>query len=438
MGSHTRMPGENRVGKDLYLKSLLTVTVIAVIMLRCPEILYQPRFWAEEGAFFAFAFNDGFWTNLFIPHYGYITLYNSLATSLATLFPLEVAPLVTTWMALLVQTSASAFLIWGHYRLLPCLWQRVGVALLMQLLAYSGIWLNTLGAQFFLATITFCVLMYDDEKRPGSVQVLHGCILVISVLTGVISCFMVPAFLYKYLMTKTKAMAIYAGILLASLLLNGLVFIAALLRHDPEVGLRLVGNDLARLFIKLMSFQFAAPFFGHLFLTTPKMEDTGFEIRKFIFNLTEFDSFRSESQVITFLAGSIILLILIMLLIKSFQNQEVKYIVILLVAVIPMSTLFSVQMSSGPRYTFVPSIVIGFFLASLLNNKEFTHTAQSIAGVLLLLSLIFNSFEYRRSITETAYSNNWLPWKDEVRKWRQYNRYELAIWPPPWRVSLNK
>jgi len=438
MGSHTRMPGENRVGKDLYLKSLLTVTVIAVIMLRCPEILYQPRFWAEEGAFFAFAFNDGFWTNLFTPHYGYITLYNSLATSLATLFPLEVAPLVTTWMALLVQTSASAFLIWGHYRLLPCLWQRVGVALLMQLLAYSGIWLNTLGAQFFLATITFCVLMYDDEKRPGSVQVLHGCILVISGLTGVISCFMVPAFLYKYLMTKTKAMAIYAGILLASLLLNGLVFIAALLRHDPEVGLRLVGNDLARLFIKLMSFQFAAPFFGHLFLTTPKMEDTGFEIRKFIFNLTEFDSFRSESQVITFLAGSIILLILIMLLIKSFQNQEVKYIVILLVAVIPMSTLFSVQMSSGPRYTFVPSIVIGFFLASLLNNKEFTHTAQSIAGVLLLLSLIFNSFEYRRSITETAYSNNWLPWKDEVRKWRQYNRYELAIWPPPWRVSLNK
>jgi hypothetical protein len=79
-----------------------------------------------------------------------------------------------------------------------------------------------------------------------------------------------------------------------------------------------------------------------------------------------------------------------------------------------------------------------FFLVSLLKNWELTRFAHSIACLLLLFSLILNSLEYQRSVAETAYSKDWLPWKDEVRKWRQYNNYDLAIWPPPWRMSLKK
>jgi hypothetical protein len=433
------MLGENSTRKELYTKSLLTVAIILVIIFRCHTLVWQPRFWAEEGAtFFAFAFGNGFLENLFTAHYGYITLYNSLATSFAALFSLETAPLVTTWTALVVQTCASAFLIWGHYRLLPCLWQRAGVALLMQLLAYTGNWLNTIGVQFFLACVTFFILMYDEEKRSASVKLFHGCILVLNGLTGVLSCFMIPAFLYKYLKTKTKSLAIYTGILSTSLILQGFVFIAALLRHDPEVAFRLVKSDPVNLFIKLVSFQFSAPFFGHLLLTTPKMEDFGFEIRKVIFNLSGFDNFRTESQVITFLVGSIVLLLLLVLFIKARKNLDVKCIIVLLMVIIPMSTLFSVQMSSGPRYTYVPSIVMVFFLVSLLKNWELTRFAHSIACLLLLFSLILNSLEYQRSVAETAYSKDWLPWKDEVRKWRQYNNYDLAIWPPPWRMSLKK
>jgi uncharacterized membrane protein YhaH (DUF805 family) len=168
------------------------------------------------------------------------------------------------------------------------------------------------------------------------------------------------------------------------------------------------------------------------------METVGFEIRKIIFNLTGFDNFRTESQVVTFLVGLLTLLFLIVLFTKSCKDMEVKCIALLLAVIIPMSTIFSVQMSSGPRYVYVPSIIIVFFLASILGNNDLTRAVKTIAGTLLLFSLIFNSFEYRRSIAETAYSKNWLPWKDEVRKWRQYNRYDLAVWPPPWRIGLNK
>jgi hypothetical protein len=398
-----------------------------------------PRFWAEEGGtFFAYAFNNGFLANLFSSHYGYFTLYNNLSTSLAALFPLETAPLVTTWMALIVQTSASAMLVFGHYRLLPHLWQKAGVALSIQLLAYSGIWLNTIGVQYFLAVISFLILMFDENKRTPFLQAFHGGILIMTGLTGVISCFMLPIFLYKFLKTRAKSLAVYALILAVSLTLQFSIFFTALTGNDPEVGLRLVKNDAASLIIKTISFQFATPFFGHLFLTTPVMENAGFEIRKVIFFLSGFDKFRTDSQVITFLAGSILLFIISMLLFKRRNDLDVICIIGLLTIIITLSTLLSIQMSGGPRYVYVPSIIIIFFLVACLGEVNEFDGLRSTIIVLIGLSFFCNSYEYRRSISETVYSNDWLPWKDEVRKWRQYDRYELAIWPPPWRMNLNK
>lgn len=99
------MLSKNIVNNEKQIKLLLTVAVSVVIILRRPELLYIPRFWAEEGStFFAYAFNNGFLTNLVSSHYGYFTLYNNLATSTAALFPLETAPLVTTWLALVAQS----------------------------------------------------------------------------------------------------------------------------------------------------------------------------------------------------------------------------------------------------------------------------------------------------------------------------------------------
>ena len=422
------------------IKLLLTLSIFIVIFFRKPELLYIPRFWAEEGStFFAHAFNNGFISNMFSSHYGYYTLYNNLATSLAALFPLESAPLVTTWIALIVQASTSAMLIFGHYRLLPHLWQKAAVALSIQLLAYSGIWLNTIGVQYFLAVITFLILMYDENKRTATVQIFHGGVLIISGLTGVISCFMIPFFIYKFLITKAKTLISYAVILVVSLVIQLSIFMTALLENNPEVGSRLINNDAAKLIVKTISFQFATPFFGHLFLTTPAMEDAGFELRKAIFFLSGFDNFRSDSQVITFLFGSILLLIISILLFKKRKDPDVICIIGLLAIIIPLSTFLSVQMSGGPRYVYVPSIIIVFFLCSCLGGINKTNGVRSeIVIVLLGLSFFCNAYEYRRSISDTAYSNNWLPWKDEVRKWNQYERYELAIWPPPWRMNLNK
>jgi len=98
-----------RIHKDTILKIAAVLLVAVIIIVRRPELMYQPRFSAEEGVnYFSYAFSHSWFQNLTYPQYGYNTLYNSLATSFAAMFPLETAPLATTYLAFLLQTATSA------------------------------------------------------------------------------------------------------------------------------------------------------------------------------------------------------------------------------------------------------------------------------------------------------------------------------------------
>lgn len=418
---------------------VLTLAIVVIIAARCPEILYQPRFWAEEGTiFFVSAWERFFFGNIFTAHYGYYTLYNSLATSLAVMFPLESAPLVTTWLAFALQVLTSLMVIWGSYSSLPTVLQRGAVAVAIQLLAYTGIWLNTIGVQYFFCVMTCLVLLHDEEARTPAVQRFHYGLLVLTGFTGVLSGCMLPAFLVKYRQTRARFLVVCAGILGSSLIVQVVVFFSALFRKDPEVAFRFVGNDPARLLLKTVSFQFAAPFFGHLALTTPTMEEIGFTIRTVVFSLTGFDNFRTDSQVVTAVVGTVVFVVLLVLFYRRRQDLDSRLLFLLCAVLIPISTLLSIQMSSGPRYTYAPGIFLILFLASLAGDRRDVREIRIVAGLLVVLALTFNGYEYRRSMLESAYNPAWLPWKEEVRKWRQYPIYDPAIWPPPWRMHLNK
>jgi len=431
--------GSLRTDSATLLKCLLTAAILILIVVRCPELFYQPRFWAEEGSvYFASAYNNSFLAHLFSYHLGYYTLYNNLSAYVATLVPLEHAPLVTTWFSFLVQFVASTLALWGTYRMLPHTTQRFVLAGSIQLLSYAGAWLNIASVQYFFGVITFLILMHDGETLSAGKKILHGVMLTIGGLTGVLSCFLLPVFVYKYFRTKLRHVAIFAGILSATMTVQAAIFLQSLIRHDPGLGARFAGNDPGRLFVKTVSFQFASPFFGHLFLTTPAMEDLGYELRKLIFDLTGFDKFWAESQVITFVVGFIVLGLLAVLFYVKRHDLETGYLLLALPFIILLPTLLSVHMSGGPTYTYLPSVVFVFYLLAIAGNSPSTGAIRGIATILIGLSLLSSGYEYRRSIRETAYSSSWLPWKDEVRKWRQYPVYDPAIWPPPWRMQLNK
>ena len=86
-------------------KWLLFTIGAASIVLRCPRLFFEPRFWAEEGSvFFAYAFKHSALSALTRPDGGNYDLPRNLASILAVnLAPLEWAPLVTTLFAFGIQ-----------------------------------------------------------------------------------------------------------------------------------------------------------------------------------------------------------------------------------------------------------------------------------------------------------------------------------------------
>ena len=71
--------------RQVTVKCIMTIMVIFIAYLRLPEVLLEPRFWAEEGtSYFSYAYDHNWLVNLLSPQFGFNTLYNSIATSLAT------------------------------------------------------------------------------------------------------------------------------------------------------------------------------------------------------------------------------------------------------------------------------------------------------------------------------------------------------------------
>jgi len=88
-----------------FIKTIINILcAILLIVIRDVRYFTNPRFWAEEGTLhFAYSYNHPWYQALIHPQVGYLNFYPNLATVLATLVPLEFAPLVTTLAALLVQ-----------------------------------------------------------------------------------------------------------------------------------------------------------------------------------------------------------------------------------------------------------------------------------------------------------------------------------------------
>lgn len=82
---------------------LLFVVALSLVVLRAPELLLDPRFWAEDGRhFFQFGYENS-WLDTLLFHPEYRLVVSNVAALIATrLVSVEVAPLVFTLAGLLV------------------------------------------------------------------------------------------------------------------------------------------------------------------------------------------------------------------------------------------------------------------------------------------------------------------------------------------------
>lgn len=424
----------------LTLKCLMTLVVIFVIYARLPALILEPRFWAEEGVnYFAYAYGHSWLDNLFTPQYGYNTLYNSIATSLATMAPLEYAPAVTTYLALMVQLSVSLAAIWWNIPFLDTLPKKFAIALLIQTLAYARIWATTIGVQYWLCVLSLLILLHNHKAQNRKTFTLQNCLLTLNGLTGILSCLLIPAFALKAVKTKSARVMTQTAILTLCLLVQIAVFLNAYLGKDAGLNSRFGDFNFLYVLNKMMRFLITAPFYERYIFSSPSGETLDLAVRKALATITGPAIYLPQYNfyLLEMILGLTTVAFLLILACKKIKQLDTQLIVISILLVTVVSTYFSVNSSGGPRYAFAPSIMIMFLLVSAGNDKTISRGLRYAAVILIVLSLT-NSLRYYRMnmLGGVAYDVSWPKWRDEVKIWQTDHSYPIRIWPAGWTMTL--
>lgn len=386
----------------------LSVVVLLLIFCRCPQLIYEPRFWAEEGmAYFAFAYANPWLNALIAPHYGYYGLVPNLATILATCVPLEHAPLVTTLFAFLVQLLVSFYVIFYDSPYWNSMSKKLLVACMIQILCPFECWLTTVSSQYFLYIVIIFVLLETPEMQLRWRKWCSRAAIVISGLNGPATMFLLPMFLVKPFKTKAR-----------------------------EDWLRLF-LSLATSIVQISAFCYIR--FGHSSLQLQGRFDTSkfslFHIAKihladaavgwYPFNLQVESTGRT---ILYLLLGLAMLLVCYFsyLLVKNLLDQQVRRLVMAFLLLTLPSVLLSQYMASSPRAAFAPVIILLLLLIHEVSNIRLNHVTRGVAIVVLSLMLLSGLMSHRSRV---YYAPGLPQWKDEVRTWRLDKSHALAIWP---------
>jgi hypothetical protein len=412
----------------------LTLAIILFVIWRQPELLAEPRFWAEEGSnYFAFAFSHTWLENLFSPQFGYYTLYNSLATSLAASVPLHYSAYVTTYLAFSVQIAVSAAVIWWRIPVLDSLFKRIVVAFAIQFLAYARIWLTTIGVQYWLCVLSFLILLGETGTEQCIPRIQGRVLLVLNGLTGILSCCLIPAFILAWRGNRCRETLNHALILAGCLVVQVGIYVNAVTSNDPGLASRLLCPDVLSMLARFLHFQFVIPFFGHVVWNSALIAQGEAGIVSLLLPFTGSSIHSYNYIILQQLSGTAVVAFLAVAACKTGRRLETRVMVMAFAAIALVSNIFSVNTSGGPRYTFAPSVMIIIFLVAMTGWQEVAPILRKTALALVLIAVVM--CDYRATMV-FAYSPSWPVLRQELIQWQADPTHEIRVWPPTFVMKL--
>ncbi len=413
---------------------------VAVIMIsRAPELIWEPRFWAEEGnVYYKRALVSSWWDTLTYtyPKAGYFALSASLPTALAgKLFPLAWGPTVTTLFSLMVQLLPFVVILWGRsyvwsswpQKLLAC-------AVLVFSVNATHVWLNTVNLQSWFGLISACILVerWRDLSKIGfGVQaLLHlvGC------LSGPYSLFLAPVFGLKALMVR-HARAWF---------LVGLTALAGIYQVS-EVGKVQKRMNKGRRSISEITLQepFAVSFSQHVVAPIAGVEPSFEVLRKFLPRKEGREPWKKGVPLALLLTTALV-----------FVRREPHGLWLLFAFLLGsvLTTVFSFNFWAGSRYAAFPSFVFGCMLVASVDFQAMRAffkpdgtrprpPVRSFLCLLLCLSTIVAGMVYFKHDKRLIYVAESPVWTYELAKWRENPEYCPKIWPVTripgqWKVNM--
>jgi len=390
-----------------------------LIFYRSPYIFLNGRFVAEEGSlWFSNAFENGPLSALLFIYWesSYFNFWANISAVIASFFPLEIAPLVTVYMALIVKLYMFFYIFYSNSNFLRNNFDKsiISLVLLLSPMMTSTIWLNTLVSQIYLSIIVI-LIFFQKENSNSLIDKYSNVVIFIAGTTSILACFFTPFFLHKYLKNRTSYNFWRFTSSLVPFILQSIIFI-----YSSFLSLA----DENRFFLsinKLVNFLYNVPIKSII----------GTDLSKIIFY-----NFFNSNLIIAILFFLIFVFLLIYFVFNNFNQYKKDETLIYIIIFFILQSILAIYSSKYDqvqgRYAVIPSVLFVFLFFRLFQiNKYFL---KIIFFLIVLTSLSLGFLEYK--------INNKYPhflsclagcpdWRIEVKKWRLDHSYNLKIWDYP-------
>ncbi|MGB4890063.1 MAG: hypothetical protein WBP09_00170, partial [Propionicimonas sp.] len=347
------------------------------------------QFWAEEGTvYFLTALTQPWHAALFAPHLGYYSLIANAATLLATLVPLENAPVVTLVISFLAQLLPAMIVMASRSSVFSTPWIRLAtcVALIFVPSAVGEIWLNVINTQAFFAVSGF-LLLIEPDAPPRRTTALAMLLLFLG-LSAPAVVFLLPLFVIRWLVTRHRSSWILCGTLIFTFLVQVVAHLAVASErtqaswHDWFTG----------------------------WLTT---------------NVAGAVLYRYPGPSALVAAG--ILLTLGLLVLGTHRSPMLLVSLSAFIWLSMLSSWFSLRGTSGPRYAYAPTIALVVALLAVVSRAIEPRAARLVAGLMVGAILAGGILTYFRP--DPSISPAFPVWAEEVSRFRAGETDELLLWP---------
>ena len=438
----------NQIMKIFNQNFLLVFLSFVIVLLRYPDFILKPRFWAEESIYFE-TFNSvesaftGFNAILYPSYY---VLLSRISAFLASLVSLENAPLVHTLIGLFVILIPIIIIATSDFHLWKDIKTKVYLAAFLILSCSTGeIWLNSTNLGFIIPISTFLILL-DDTNKTFIRKTFYSLILFVGSLTGPITLMMSPFFLFRLFKNRNSESLIYCGVLLVGGILHlSYFFISTSLETNVlNVNRGIFSEDysITEFLIYLFSPNIIFPVFGyfislftrHIYLAINNNE-INLDFLNFILGegiTMKIETILYEVPALLIFLNLIFLITLIIFLIGVYRNLEGKekiYFGLIFIYLSSLITLLSLGGHGGFRYSYLTSFIFIFavYIASR-RSKLFFYS------ILVNLSIIIGALEYYPRVIsfvpDYALNNQkWPSWNEEIDKWSDDINYNVLVWP---------